>query len=196
MAIQMMTYDEAVISEVEFVEAPYLGTSDDNGGRMVLLRNSNTQEWLSAHDNEKHVYWSSPKTDPWTWECFRIDEDTKRIGTAHGTHLWYDAETETIWQSPATDDEYADEEGFLYVSEAASDDNVAPMDDTHEPANKKDTKPPANKEDMKAAFNAFCKEQRPDVKSEHPGIKLTEQNKILKDLWNTLDTHTQSQYLP
>lgn len=197
MAIQLMTCEDTVWNEVDFVEVPAEESQEPKRvePKRVMLRNSKTQEWLSAHDNEKHVYWSSPKTEPWTWEFFVI-ENNNRIGTAHGTYLWYDGETGTVWQSPATDDDHDDTEGFLYVSEVPSDENVSPFEVAHSSELVSSQVGDMTKEDTKAAFNAFCKEQRPGVKAEHPGTKLAEQNIILKDIWNTLDPHTQLLYLP
>jgi len=44
------------------------------------------------------------------------------------------------------------------------------------------------------SFNAFCKEQRPDIKSENPGMKLGEQQKLLKEIWDTLDDESKHEY--
>jgi 5-methylcytosine-specific restriction endonuclease McrA len=75
-----------------------------------VLKSPITGKVLSAHENCKHVYWSSE--EPWNWEYFTIDEH-KRIISSHDTYIWYDEESEQMWQYHKDNDNM---EGSLFIS--------------------------------------------------------------------------------
>ena len=79
--------------------------------KKFVLQDPITGDVLTAHDNCKHVYWSYID-EPGTWEHFTFDEH-KRLVSSHDTCVWYDAETEKIWQYHQQHDSM---EGSLYIS--------------------------------------------------------------------------------
>ena len=190
--------------EVRFLPAP---VKEDlrSDVVMMVIQDSVTGKVLTAHDDKKHVYWSS-SDNPWTWEFFTVEDDL-RLMTAHGTYMWYDDEnTKSLWQYSEDDaNECGDDDtedplvGSLYVTERPTI-RVAEEEPEESASKKKPTPISTTKSDStpakteKDAFNRFCKEQRPEVKSENPGMKLVEQNKILKEMWEQLDDDTKQEY--
>ena len=75
----------------------------DEENQVVYIRNKSDGHYLTAHENCKHVYWTEPNDDIWTWEQFSLDDDTNALVTSEGMHLWYNDDDETMWQCDSTD---------------------------------------------------------------------------------------------
>lgn len=63
-------------------------------------------EYISAHDDEKHVFFTPANDDIWSWEMWTVDEyttsDDKRVKllkSSHDTYIYMDHESGFIWQS-------------------------------------------------------------------------------------------------
>ena len=63
------------------------------GHQLVTIKNTKNQ-YLTAHSNKKHVYWSDNLYG--MWEFFSYDMDTERIVTIHETYVWFDGYN--MWQ--------------------------------------------------------------------------------------------------
>lgn len=155
--------------------------------RKYVLRNPVTGDMLTAHDNCKHVYWSS-FDEAWIWGHFTFDEH-KRLVSVHDTCMWYDTDTERMWQYHQ---HHEDMDGSLYLFDAHKE-----MDDS-------DDSPPeilnSEMEKMEQdqlendAFKSFCKKQRPGIKANHPGSSQSEHQNILADIWNGFDDDAKTEY--
>jgi hypothetical protein len=189
-----------------------------------VLKNTTTGDVLSAHDNCKHVYWSSSES-PWTWEHFTFDEH-KRLVSSHDTCVWYDEESEQMWQYPKANDDmerslylsgdpppHEEPHGFGNLPESRYKKHLKIVNEVEkliEPP-KRGRKPMSDEEKSKKnvmktlgqdpgqveedAYKAFCKEQRSDIKKENPDMKLQEQKKFLKNLWDNLDDNMKLDYV-
>lgn len=70
------------------------------GYNLISIRNMKG-EYLSAHSDEKHVYWSNDKYG--VWEYFSYDIETQRIITIHQTYICFDGNH--MWQYCSSSDD-------------------------------------------------------------------------------------------
>ena len=68
----------------------------DDNPEWMYLQDPESQRFLTAHRNCKHVYWSADKS---TWQQFKKDPETGALITAHNMNIWFDDEQKRFWQT-------------------------------------------------------------------------------------------------
>ena len=156
--------------------------------------------YLSAHDNQKHVFWMEPNDDIWTWEQFTFSPDNNNIlVTAHGTQVYMDPESEEMLQcepeDPEADPEDPDSFGHLhpdFVFEPVPEPESEP-EEPEEPKKEKKEKRPLSPKQL--GLNLFMKTKKDKVRKENPDSAWGDQKKILGTMWKELSESQKAKWM-
>jgi len=103
-----MSYCNLVIAD-ESVRVEIGKWKDDNEGVCVYVKNR-INEYLSSHENGKHVFWHDiVKDDAWTWEMWypEFTESGVFLKSYHETYMRSD-EDGIMWQTDERCDVYVE----------------------------------------------------------------------------------------
>ena len=148
--------------------------------------------YLSAHDNQKHVFWMAPNDDIWTWEQFTFSPDNNNIlVTAHGTQVYMDPETEEMLQCEIEEDPEEDPDSFGHLH---PDFVFEPVPETEsDPEEPKKEKRPLSPKQL--GLNMFMKSKKAKVCKENPDSSWGDQKKILGTMWKELSESQKAKWI-
>ena len=153
--------------------------------------------YLSAHDNQKHVFWMAPHDNIWTWEQFTFcPENNNLLVTSHGTRTYMDPETDEMWQCehPEEDpEEDPDSFGHLHPDFV-----FKPVPKTEEPEAENPKKEQQEKRKLspkQLGLNLFMKATKEKVCKENPDSAWGDQKKILGTMWKELNESQKANWI-
>jgi hypothetical protein len=172
------------------------------------LRRVSDGHYLSAHDDCKHVYWTEPNSDIWTWEQVSWDPEKENVlTTAHGTWIYLsDDDDERLWQCyPPEDEEELEADGFARLRKDFEMDysvDTRPACWVEEEPNKKE-EPKKKEEDKKKrelspkqlGLNLFMRAKKDIVRKENPEGSWGDHKKILGGMWKELSESQQAKWI-
>ena len=172
------------------------------------IRRVSDGHYLSAHDNQKHVYWMEPNPDIWTWEQMKLTtfgETSNVLMTAHGTLMYMD-DDENLWQGypvEGQEEDYSDYAKLRHDFEMdysvdckpeawAQTNSEEPPTDNQEDVVKK---PKRELSPKQLGLNLFVKAKKDSVRQDHPDGTWSEHKKILGAMWKDLSADQQAQWI-
>ena len=146
--------------------------------------------YLSAHDNQKHVFWMAPHDNIWTWEQFTFcPENNNILVTAHGTWIYMgDPETEEMLQCEPEED--PEEDAFAHLHPKFV------FEEPEEPEKpNKETKEKRPLSPKQLGLNLFMKSKKDKVRKENPDSAWGDHKKILGTMWKELSESQKTKWM-
>lgn len=172
------------------------------------LRRVSDGHYMSAHDDCKHVYWTEPNKDIWTWEQVSWDPEKENvITTAHGTWIYLSEDDDCLWQCyPPEDDEDTDDVSVHarlkmdFEMDYDSVDTRPACWNVSEPKKEepKKKKPSDTKRELspkQLGLNLFMRAKKDMVRKEHPEGSWGDHKKILGGMWKELSESQQAKWI-
>jgi hypothetical protein len=177
------------------------------------IRRVSDGHYLSAHEDQKHVFWTEPNTNIWTWEQMTLStlgETPHILMTAHGTLLYIDDE-DRLWQGYPLSTQEEDYSGYARLRhdfemdysvdckpaawalrEPSHDDELK---EEEEEVSVVPKKPKRELTAKQMGLNLFMKAKKDSVRSDNPEGSWGDHKKILGSMWKDLSTDQQAKWI-
>lgn len=192
----------------EFYEKVFVEYDPDT--ETHYIRRVSDGHYLSAHDDQKHVFWTEPNPNIWTWEQMTLatmGETPQVLMTAHGTLLYID-DNDRLWQGYPLSGQEEDYSGYArlrhdFVMDYSVDckpaawvqqqESFEKNEDEEEPVAVK--KPKRELTAKQLGLNLFMKAKKDSVRRDNPEGSWSDHKKILGSMWKDLSSDQQAKWI-